>query len=148
MNYKEILAMAIKNEVEAYEFYKDAAEKVSNSMLKDTFEELAKEETSHKLLLEGYLANEGQKMSFVESADYKVSESVELQTLSTEIAFKDAIALAMKKEQEAMELYQSFADMSATAEQKNTFLQLATMEQGHKVRLEGIYTNAAFAEAW
>ena len=83
MNYKEILTMAIKNEVESYEFYKDAAVKVSDSMLKDTFEELAKEETSHKRLLEGYLANEGQKMSFVESADYKVSESVELQALST-----------------------------------------------------------------
>ncbi|MDI9369663.1 MAG: ferritin family protein [Synergistaceae bacterium] len=148
MEYEKILRMAIESEVEAYEFYKDAAAKVTDAVLKDTFEELAEEEVDHKLLLEGYLADKGRKMNFKAPDDYKVSETVELQTLSTDIAFKDAIALAMKKEQEAMELYRSFADMSETAEQKEAFLQLATMEQGHKSRLEDIYTNAAFAEAW
>ena len=64
------------------------------------------------------------------------------------MAFKDAIALAMKKEQEAMEMYQQFADASEGAKQKETFLELAKMEKGHKVRLEGIYTDIAFIEVW
>ena len=148
-NYKEILKMAVGNEVEAYEFYRDAAAKMKDPAMKKTFMELADEESGHKVLLEGYLSNEMKDMKFSDEKDYKVAETVEApQTLSTDMAFKDAIALAMKKEQEAMEMYQQFADASEEAKQKETFLELAKMEKGHKVRLEGIYTDIAFIEVW
>ena len=148
-NYKEILKMAVGNEVEAYEFYRDAAAKMKDPAMKKTFMELADEESGHKVLLEGYLSNEMKDMKFSEEKDYKVAETVEApQALSTDMAFKDAIALAMKKEQEAMEMYQQFADASEEAKQKETFLELAKMEKGHKVRLEGIYTDIAFIEVW
>lgn len=148
-NYKEILKMAVGNEVEAYEFYRDAAAKMKDPAMKKTFMELADEESGHKVLLEGYLNNEMKDMKFSDEKDYKVAETVEApQTLSTDMAFKDAIALAMKKEQEAMEMYQQFADASEGAKQKETFLELAKMERGHKVRLEDIYTNIAFIEVW
>ena len=148
-NYKEILQMAVGNEVEAYEFYRDAAAKMKDPAMKKTFQELADEESGHKVLLEGYLSNEMKDMKFKEEKDYKVAETVEApKTLSTDMAFKDAIALSMKKEQEAMEMYQQFADASEEAKQKETFLELAKMEKGHKVRLEGIYTDMAFIEVW
>lgn len=148
-NYKEILKMAVGNEVEAYEFYRDAAAKMKDPAMKKTFMELADEESGHKVLLEGYLSNEMKDMKFSDEKDYKVAETVEApQALSTDMAFKDAIALAMKKEQEAMEMYELFADASEEAKQKETFLELAKMEKGHKVRLEGIYTDIAFIEAW
>ncbi len=148
-NYKEILKMAIGNEVEAFEFYRDAAAKMKDPAMKKTFQELADEESGHKALLEGYLSNEMKDMKFNEEKDYKVAETVDApQTLSTDMAFKDAIALAMKKEQEAMEMYQMFADASEEPKQKTTFLELVKMEKGHKVRLEDIYTNIAFVEIW
>ena len=148
-NYKEILKMAVGNEVEAYEFYRDAAAKMKDPAMKKTFMELADEESGHKVLLEGYLSNEMKDMKFSDEKDYKVAETVEApQALSTDMAFKDAIALAMKKEQEAMEMYQQFADASEGAKQKTTFLELVKMEKGHKVRLEDIYTNIAFVEIW
>ena len=148
-NYKEILQMAVGNEVEAYEFYRVVAAKMKDPAMKKTFQELADEESGHKVLLEGYLSNEMKDMKFKEEKDYKVAETVEApKTLSTDMAFKDAIALAMKKEQEAMEMYQQFADASEGAKQKETFLELAKMEKGHKVRLEGIYTDMAFIEVW
>lgn len=148
-NYKEILKMAVGNEVESFEFYRDAAAKMKDPAMKKTFQELADEESGHKVLLEGFLSNEMKDMKFSDEKDYKVAETVEApQTLSTDMAFKDAIALAMKKEQEAMEMYQQFADASEGAKQKETFLELAKMEKGHKVRLEGIYTDIAFIEVW
>ncbi len=148
-NYKEILKMAVGNEVEAFEFYRDAAAKMKDPAMKKTFQELADEESGHKVLLEGFLSNEMKDMKFSDEKDYKVAETVEApQALSTDMAFKDAIALAMKKEQEAMEMYQQFADASDEAKQKETFLELAKMEKGHKVRLEGIYTDIAFIEVW
>ena len=53
-NYKEILKMAVGNEVEAFEFYRDAAAKMKDPAMKKTFQELADEESGHKVLLEGY----------------------------------------------------------------------------------------------
>lgn len=146
--YKEILAMAVENEVEAHEFYKAAAEKIQDKNLKRTFEDLAAEETKHKLLLEGYLKNDMKTMKFKENKDFQLSETVEEQTLSTDMSYKDAIALAMKKEEEAMNMYRQFAEASEEEKQKETFEELVKMEQQHKTRLEDIYTNAAFVEAW
>jgi len=60
----------------------------------------------------------------------------------------EGIELAIKREEDAMEMYEQFADLSTDAEQKNVFLELAKMERGHKARLEDIYTGMAFPESW
>jgi len=60
----------------------------------------------------------------------------------------DAIALAVKNEQEAMDMYTEMANCSTDAEQKKMFQSLAAMERGHKVKLEDTFTNMAFPEAW
>jgi rubrerythrin len=45
-------------------------------------------------------------------------------------------------------MYSRLARVSADAEQKMVFEQLANMEKGHKARLEDIYTNMAYPEVW
>jgi len=149
IDYKDILKLAINNEIEAYEFYLNASLKAKFENLKSTFRELAEEEKNHKRTLEAFLHNDSLKMNFKDSpADYRVTESIELPTLTSDMSFAEGIALAMKKEQEAMEMYRKFADAIQEPDQKNTFLQLSKMEQGHKARLEDLYTNAAYIEAW
>ncbi len=148
MGFKEILSVAVGNELESHEFYKSAAKKSAHADLKAIFAELAQEELTHKAQLEGYLNGVGSTLQFKAGADYKVSESVQLPTLSPTMSFAEGVALAMKKEQDAMEMYRQFAEASANPQQKETFMQLANMEQGHKAKLEALYTNAAFAEAW
>ncbi|HOY30555.1 MAG TPA: ferritin family protein [Bacteroidales bacterium] len=146
--YKQILSQAILNEIEAYEFYKSAAEKSANASLKEIFSELAEEENKHKIMLEAFLNSNVTVLNFHTTADYKVSESVELPKLTPDMSFTDGLALAMKKEEEAMVMYQKFADASSSEEQKHAFIQLAKMEQGHKARLEELYTNTAYIEEW
>jgi rubrerythrin len=148
IDYMKILETAIGNEIEAYEFYANAAKKSNDINLKAIFNELAEEEMKHKLQLEAFLKNESKQMNFHAGADYKVSESVELPKLTADMSFADGVALAMKKEEEAMVMYQQFANASVDANQKNIFQQLAIMEQGHKIKLEGLYTNTAYIEAW
>jgi len=46
--YKEILMLAVNNEVEAYEFYLNAAGKSKSENLRSVFNELAQEESNHK----------------------------------------------------------------------------------------------------
>lgn len=146
--YKEILTMAVNNEVEAHEFYFNAAQKSKSENLRSVFNELAQEESNHKKTLEAFLNNEFKQMQFNDSKSYHISESVALPGFSSDMTFAEAITLAMKKEEEAMLMYTRFAEASTDEKQKEMFLQLAIMEKGHKVKLENIYSSTAYTEVW
>jgi rubrerythrin len=146
--YKKIISLAIDREVEAYTFYHGISEKVKNAALKTVFKDLADEETKHRNLLQGYL-NRGLKgMHFDAAKDYKVGDAIPSPKLSADMKPVDGLVIAIKKELEAMQMYTRFADMSTDEEQRMVFKELANMERGHKARLEDIYTNMAFPEAW
>jgi rubrerythrin len=145
--YKKVIAMAVENEIEAYDFYTAVGEKVKDANLKSIFKDLADEEKKHRNFLQGLLS-QAKPMRFDESKDYKISESIDKPKLSIGMKPADAIALAMKNEEEAMNMYTELANSSADKEQKEMFESLARMEKGHKVRLEGMYTNMAFPEVW
>lgn len=146
--YESIMNMAIDNEIEAYDFYYALSQKNLEAGIKDIFVQLAKEENEHRDILMGFFKNPQKPLKFKSSADYKVSESVALPPLTIDMKPVDAIALAMKKEEEAMKAYIAFAQDSDSAEQAAIFEELAKMEQGHKAKLEDIYTNMAFPEVW
>ncbi|MRR33953.1 ferritin [bacterium] len=146
-DYKKVITMAVENEIEAYDFYKAAGEKVKDANLKTIFNDLAEEEKKHKEFLQGLL-NQAKPMKFDEGKDYKISESVDKPKLSISMSPADAIGLAMKNEEEAMQMYSELAKVSADKEQQEMFDSLARMEQGHKVRLEGLYTDMAYPEVW
>ena len=57
-------------------------------------------------------------MHFDETKDYKVAESIEKPKLSLGMKTADAIVLAIKNEEEAMEMYKKMAKCSTDAEQK------------------------------
>lgn len=145
---KKIIAFAVENEVGAYQFYKDAAERLEDPALKETFEDLAQEELEHKRFLKEFLESGTTNIKIDPTCDYKVSETVEKPPLVADMTFTDAMGLAMKNEEEAMEMYQQLADACVDQKEKDIFLGLMEMEKMHKARLEEIYTNAAFVEVW
>ncbi|TGE38298.1 ferritin [Desulfosporosinus fructosivorans] len=146
--YKAILTMAIDNEVESYAFYKGVSERVVDPYIKKLFSEFAAEELGHQKLLEGFLAKDIKDMHFDESADYKVSETVDKPKLSLDMKPADALALAMKNEEDAMNMYSAFATASCDQSQKEMFHDLSIMEQGHKTKIEKYYVNVAYPEVW
>ena len=145
---RSIIDFAVVNEVEAYEFYKDAAEKVKDDFLKETFQDLAKEELEHKKFLEDFLESEVEEIEIEEFSDYKISETIDKPELSVSMKFQDAIALAIKKEEEAMLMYSDLAKACANNQHEKLFLGLVEMEKMHKVKLEKIYTDIAYGEVW
>jgi rubrerythrin len=54
----------------------------------------------------------------------------------------------MKKEQQAVEFYRGLAAGSTDAEVRGVFENLANMELGHKTRLEDIYLEVGYPEAF
>lgn len=146
--FKKILLTAIDREVDSYAFYTVLADKVTDSALKSTFRELAQEETYHRKTLQEYLAGVKKELKFDEVKDYKLSNLLERPAPTSDMKPLDGLKLAIKKEEEAMEMYEKLAEASSDPEQMKIFTELAKMERGHKARLEDLYTNSAFVEAW
>jgi rubrerythrin len=146
--YNKIIKLAIDREVEAYAFYKSVADKVKDPNMKKLFTELAGDETSHRNLLQGYLEKGHKDLHFSASKDYKVADTLPSPPLTADLKPLEGLVIAIKKELEAMQMYTQLANISDDAPQKKVFTELASMERGHKSRLEDIYTNMAFPEAW
>jgi rubrerythrin len=146
--YRNIISEAINNEVEAYTFYQTVSEKVTDANLKKLFGELAGEEKGHREYLQKLLSRDITSLGFSSTKDYKVGDSIPTPPLTPDMKPVDGLVVAIKKELAAMQMYTQLANASDDAEVKKLFTELATMERGHKTRLEDIYVNTAFAEAW
>jgi rubrerythrin len=146
--YRNILEFAITSEIEARQFYEDVAGRVEDTYLKEMFQGFAEEEKRHKLMLEDILT--GGVMGFMVEGteDYNVSSTVDKPGLSVQMKPADAIALAMKNEEEAMHLYLRLAADSVDPEQKKVFENLATMERGHKYKMEQAFVDIGYPEVW
>jgi rubrerythrin len=147
-DYMRIISQAINAEAEAFAFYNSVSKKNKDRFMKKLFKELAKEETTHKRLLESFLKKGPGKMHFSESKDYKVGDALPTPVLTLDLNPADGILIAIKKELEAMQMYKQLADASTDSEQKKLFKELVTMERGHKSKLEDIYTSMAYPEVW
>ncbi|MEK6193404.1 MAG: ferritin family protein [Deltaproteobacteria bacterium] len=146
--YKDVIKFAMANEVEAQKFYADAAEKLRNPSLKKMFSQFAQEEKKHREILKQiYISNQVGEY-FDKKADYRVSETVDTPELSIDMKPADAIALAMKKEEEALVQYTALADECPDGEKKKIFLDLAAMERGHKRKMEDAFVDIGFPEVW
>ncbi len=146
--YRKIITDAISKEVESYVFYRSVYEKVSDKALKSTFNELAGEEKKHREFLEGLLVKPMKDLHFDETRDYKVAKTIDRPTVTIDMKPIDGLKLAIKKEEDAMELYKGLSAASKDAEMKKLFDSLTKMETSHKARLEDIFTNQAFPEVW
>jgi rubrerythrin len=146
--YKEIIKLAIANEVEAKKFYEDASSALQDPHLKSLFASLADEEKRHRDILTKIYNSETVERYFSETRDYKVAETVDEPALSMDMKPADAFALAMKKEAEAMKQYTEMADICSDAEKRQVFLDLAAMERDHKLKMETAFTDIGYPEVW
>jgi rubrerythrin len=116
--------------------------------LKKLFDELAGDEQNHREKLQSILTEGVSSFTFDPSRDYKVVEAVDAPELTPDLNPLEGLVLAIRKELEAMQMYTQLAAVQDDEEKKQVFVELANMERGHKARLEDIYTNMAFVEAW
>lgn len=152
MNWTDInklIDFAIAQENEAYTFYKAASEKVTNPGVKQLFLELAQDENGHANLLEMYRKNKSVAELFkVKVIDYKITETQDMPELSVNMKPAEAIAIAMKREQQAAELYTCLAANAINSSEKEALGNLANMEMGHKHKLENAFVEIGYPEVF
>ena len=147
-NFQSIMEFAIKNEVEAKEYYLAVASKTSHEMVKKLFLEFAEDEIGHEKLLTNILNKGEQSLNFKKTKDYKLSETIPDPDMSGKVKMADIFAVAMKREERAVDMYLKLAADTADPAMKKVFTELSEMERGHKQRLEQAYIDVAFVEVW
>lgn len=146
--YQEILDGAIRGEIEAARFYANVAEKMESAFLKELFQTFSKEEQAHRKILEDFKKDPNGSVHFEATPDFHVSQTVDEPALTIAMKPAEAIALAMKKEEAAMEHYLELAQACNDPHQKKLFNELATMERGHKTKMEAAFVDIGYPEVW
>jgi rubrerythrin len=147
--YKKVIKDAIAGEIEAKEFYLNISKRIKDAYLKELFQGFSKEEAVHEKILNALL-NKGQikTSTFDGKKDFKISETVSLPEVSENMNLKDAISLAMKNEEIAMQKYETLAANCDDTELKSVFKSLSSMEKDHKFKMEESFVNVAYPEIW
>jgi len=149
LELEQVFSIAIRREVEAHEFYRKIAERTTDISVQTVFRQLAKDELGHMELLEGFKLDPTMPLKIAPpKADFKVAESAEAPDLSIDMKPADAIALAMKKEQGAVEFYKALAGNAKDAATRDIFLNLMNMEMNHKHALETVYVEIGYPESF
>jgi rubrerythrin len=146
---EQLFSVAEKREIEARDFYDAVAKKMNDTAVRDIFAQLSRDEMGHYEMLTKFRHDPTLVMKIsAPSGDWKVAESEELPKLNVKMKPKDAIALAMKKEQQAVEFYRGLAGRTSDAGLKNVMENLANMELVHKRKLETIFVDIGYPEAF
>ena len=135
-NIEEILDFAIGEEQAAVDFYLLLAAQSRNSQTKAVFTEYAEEEMKHKANLLNVKSTGSFVLSDQSVRDLKISEYLVDVKPAADMAYQEALILAMKKEKAAFRMYTALAEKATDPKIKQLFLSLALEESKHKLRFE------------
>ena len=142
-----LIEQAIRQEELSHEFYTRLSKLVTHEETKETLEWLAKDELEHKAFLESCLTPTG--CALVGSAqDTHLAEIMNAPAITSELTPKEALMVAMKREEGSYNFYQRLASLQPPGDAKAFLEKMAKMELGHKQKVEYLYTNVAFPEVW
>jgi rubrerythrin len=146
----ELLAIinnAIAQEELSHEFYQRMATLVSHQETKETFEYLAKDELEHKAFLQSCFTTEGCKL-VGQAQNVHLAEMLKAPAFTDALSPKEALVIAMKREEGSYHFYQGLAALQPPGEIRDFLEKMAKMELSHKEKVEYLYDNVAFPEVW
>jgi rubrerythrin len=142
-----ILGRAIANEESASSFYRHAAERVRDPVTRNDLLALMRDEDEHKRLLEEFRSGARPLPEGTVSGGSLV-ESLGTPDFTPDMSPQDAFLLAAMKEKSAVDFYESWARMYPAGPEHDLLMGLADIERRHKEKVESLFANAAFPEAW
>lgn len=142
-NLNEIIDFAIEREKEAAEFYHSLAEEESMSGTREMLKEFAEVEKTHQLMLEnlksGNVDENLADYQFKWIPDIKRSDYVVSMEYQKGMPYNEILMIAMKREENALKLYNELLKKAESDEVKKVFKVLCQEEAKHKLYLETLY---------
>ncbi len=142
-----IVNNAIAQEELSHEFYLRMANLVSHQDTRETFQYLAQEELEHKAFLQSCLTPQGCKL-VGHPRNVHLAELLQAPEITPDMSPKEALVIAMKREEGSHRFYQTLAGLQPPGEIRDFLEKMARMELSHKEKMEYLYDNVAFPEAW
>jgi rubrerythrin len=142
-----ILDRAMANEEASADFYRQAAQRVSDPATRDALESLTRDEEEHKRLIEEFKSG-ARPLPEGDTSGGSLVETFGTPDFTPGLTPADAFLLAAKKEKLAVEFYENWAKLYPAGPERDLLLRLAEIERRHKTKVEAMFTNAAFPEAW
>ncbi len=140
--FAEVIGFAMMREEAACAFYKDLAEKIDDPSIRQIFREFAEEEEKHRQLLQSLDINTLSSLfdNIVSRIDdMGIPENPAPASSDAGMPIRDALILAMKREEKSQNLYSLLAESTTDNDLSLLFLGLAREEAGHKLRIEKTY---------
>jgi len=129
----EVLAIAIKAEINAQNIYRGMAERVKNDLVREKLEHLFQEEKKHEeILTQKYK----EVMNGAEPVLQEQGRSEVEDLLEGDYSHEAALKLAIEAEEKAAQFYLEAARQSRDPNGRFMFEYLANFERGHKAILE------------
>jgi rubrerythrin len=138
-NFQEVITFAIRKEADAATLYETYANKVTSRGIKKMFEELMKQELGHKKMLQGITEQKVGDYKLTDIPDLKISDYSQEQAFKPDMNFQEALLLAIKREENALNLYNNLVKSTNSSQLQKLFKTLAQEEAKHKLRLETEY---------
>jgi rubrerythrin len=123
------------------------AKLVTHQDTRETLEWLAKDELEHQAFLTSCLTPAGCTL-MGEAHDTHLAEVMKTPAITPDMSPKEALTVAMKREEASHNFYQRLAGLQPPGEARAFLEKMAEMELGHKEKVEYLYANAAFPEVW
>lgn len=140
MSLSELLAVAIKSEIESYDMYRRLIEKIGDFVLREKLKFLALEEKKHWELLEKVFRKEFPNtelhlpsQTMVPVPDLAPEEGMPLSTVLSKV---------MEAEEEAREFYSSLIPLFGKKKVKQALRYLSETEQSHHSQIKREYEMA------
>jgi|UniRef100_A0A7V3KPF7 rubrerythrin len=132
---KDIILTALKSEVESKDLYEKMKNRVSNFVLRDKFDFLAKEEEKHRVFFEKMFAQNfpGETVALPDKSPVPLPEiGPEVEKLP----ISEVLEIAMKAELKASEFYKSMMELFSDEMIRKTLEYISTVELSHYKLLE------------
>jgi rubrerythrin len=144
---KAIIEQIIDLTMSSREIYLTMADLVERPETKETLRYLAKNEESHKRFFKNIL-DEAVCPLEVPIEDTHVSEFLKCPHITRKMSPKEALVLAIKREETLHKFYKNLESVQPPGEIKNLLQEMALIKLEHKEKLEYIYDDVAFPEVW
>jgi len=144
--FNEVIDFAIKGEEEAVKFYQELQLRTKFKARKEMLKDLENMEMGHIVILENIRSKGMKDVTVKKVVNLNISEYVVDVTPYDDMTYQDILIVAMKKEEQAVNLYTDLAGNFPGTELETLFLKLAAEEIGHKLQFETLYDEHVLRE--
>lgn len=144
----DVIETAIQREEEAFAFYMNIYDRVSDPSTRQTLEFIADEEKKHREFLVryrdgGYGAS---ALRMNDAVDYKLAEHLDEPQVEEELSSDKVYLIASHRELRSFQFYTGLAEMHPAGELNEILRKIASEELKHKEKMEYLYANTAFPQ--